>query len=477
MGITALNNPLSQDIEDVIRVPERPDLYASSMMYEVVLHTEDKDLDHRDGVVVSGIRTFRDYVNMVTDYIEITLMVLKGTYIYDIHTYLENMEVTLYKTRQFKPGGKPIVTVERYKAVYLLERNSNIPSVSTATRELLNQDLPLALTLQLIDRSAEAARIKTIQGSFSPATNPLNVDMSVKYFLWALLGGHISRISVGGRTAFDAIDVEEPDNKEQLRHIVLPTETRVIDVPLYIQNKSDGVYNAGIGVFMQRFATTPLNLKKLFAIYSLYDSAKYHKEPIKAIFYAPPTSSLSMNDKTFTYEDGILRCVVNAITNMDDVAESIVMSKGSGFRRGINPVTMAENPITVTPDGPVFDKEEKTVSVVYKTRSDGLHYAPKASNISNPFTLSTELMSKTGMYVVLKMNNLDLDYIYPAMPCKITYIDGSNQLIELYGVIHKVEMIEEQQNLDMTRLFKEPEVNLSSVTEITIFVTEGSQGV
>ena len=475
MGLTALNNPLSQDIEDIVRAPAYPDTNSSSMSYEVILHTEEKDLDHRDGVVVSGIRTHRNYVNLVSDYIEITLMILHGTYIYDVHEFLENLEVTLYKTRQFKPQGRPVVVAERYKAVYLLEHNSSNPTTSTATRELLNQNPPLAVTLQLLDRSAEATRIKTTQGSFSSSTNKTNKDMSVKSFLWGIIGSHLDRITIAGNKAFDVIDIEEPNNKEQLRSLVIPSETRILDLADYIQNKSDGVYNSGIGVFMQRFSRTPTQSEKLYSVYSIYDSSKYHTAPVKAIFYAPPTSSLSINDKTFTYEDGILRAVVNHISNLDDVAESILMSKGSGYKRGINPGIMAENPFEITDEGPKFRQEDSTVAVVYKDRADGLHYAPKVSNTTNPYKASSDLMSKMGMYVTIKANNLDIDYIYPAMACKISYIDGANQLIELYGVIHKVDMVEEQQNLDMTRLFTSSDVNLSSAMEITVFVTEGSQ--
>lgn len=473
MSINTQTSPLYLDIQDIVKPPSSPDLYSSHFVMEAKLHTEEKNLDQRDGVTLLGLILHRDYVNNMSDYIEVQLSVLLGTYVYDIYDYLNNIEVTLYTTRQLKPGGEEVVIPERYKAVYLLERNANTPTVTTAPRDMLNQELPFVLTLQLIDRSSEAIRIKTLQGSFDNEINSTNSDMSVKSFMKSLISAQLDMVTVEAKPAIDSLEIEEPDNEGDLKAITIPTGTRLVELPEYIQTKSSGVYASGIGNYIQRYGINREEWEKVFFVYSLYDASKFEGAKYKIIFYSPTTSSFSMTDKTYSYQNEVLKVLVNTTTSLADTKESVLMSTGIGFRSS-NANSMMKKPVEITEEGPKFVKSGTSTEVIHKERADGINYAPYKGVTSNHFQNSSEVMSKVGKYVTLHANNLDLDFFYPGAPCKIVFENKNDEIEELYGVIHIIRAQYEQPSFNMTRNYRDAEVSINTQVEFTIYVTGAS---
>jgi protoporphyrinogen oxidase len=81
------------------------------------------------------------------------------------------------------------------------------------------------------------------------------------------------------------IDIEEPDNKDKLKAITLPTNTRIIEIPEIIQEKNIGVYNGGLGCYIQKFGTDYFTYKKNLFIYSLFNDEKFKTADFKTIFF------------------------------------------------------------------------------------------------------------------------------------------------------------------------------------------------
>lgn len=468
MSLTSGQSVLSQDVADITSKPKNS--YTSGFLSEIKLHTVEKDLDYRDGVACTDIRIYRDYTENVSDYIEITLTCLLGTYVYDIYPFLDNIELTLYLTRQEQINNKPVRINERFKAVYLLEKNANIPTISRQTREDLNQNLPIAITLQLIDRSAETTRIKTVQGSFDAVINPKNKDMSAGAFLKSLISEHTGKILIDNKACVDKVDIEPVDNKEKLKSITIPSNTRLVELPEYIQTKSSGVYNAGIGNYIQRFGSSKGESAKVFFVYSLYNPEKYHKSEHKIIFYAPPTSNDSLADCTYKYSDKVLRVVTQALTKISDTKDSLVMSTGGGYRAA-NAKSFTKKPVEMTPSGPKFKKTGLVTEIVHKERPDGLNFAPGKGVSSNHFALNSAILAKSGQYVKLRVTNLDMDFIFPGAPCKIVY-EGKNRVAEeLYGVLHRAVIILSQPAMNLTHVFTSSSITLNSQIDLDVFVT------
>ena len=460
------NSQLSPDIEDIIANPK--DEYKPIFNFETKLHTDEKDLDYTDGIVLIDIHIVRDYVNNISDYIEVKLSIPVGTFLYDVYDKLDNIEVTVITTKQLTKNGTPFTVKERYKAIYLLDKNTNIPNTIRQSKDDLNNQIPLIITFQLLDRSVETLRIKTTQGNFDQGING-NSDMGIVPFLKSIISEQSNKILIENKPSLDGIDIEEPDNKDKLKAITLPTNTRIIEIPEIIQEKNIGVYNGGLGCYIQKFGTDYFTYKKNLFIYSLFNDEKFKTADFKTIFFIPVTSSHSGGDNTYKYKDKIIRILPHSSNKIADNKETSVMSSGSGFRMS-NANSYMKKPVTMTEDGPVFARTQLASEVIYKDRLDGLNFSPNKSVSNNQFKLTSDLLRKNGNYIKLEVSNFDHDFLFPAAKCKMLYEDKNNQITELYGVVHMAIISYSNPNPSPIMTQKSKTVSLTSHVSLQIFI-------
>lgn len=467
MSLTIDKSPLFQDIEDITKPPKNT--YLSTLETEIKLHTVDKDLDYKDGIGVADIKIYRDYVNNISDYIELRMSCALGTYVYDVYPYLDNIEISLYMIRQERVDGNPVIVKERFKAVYLLDKNSDIPTTTNVSKEDLNQNTPIVLTLQLIDRSAEALRVKTVQGSFDKRINPKNKDMTVGVFIKSIISEQCDKVLIENKPSIDRVNIEPVDNTDELKSLTIPSGTRLVELPDYIQLKSSGVYNSGIGNYIQRFAPSTKETIKGYFVYSLYNPNKYSKSEHKIIFYTPPLSNHAITEVTSKYEGKVLRIVAHSNPAVNDTKESLIMSTGGGFRTA-NANSFTKKPVIVTEEGPKFSKTRLLTEVVFKDRPDGINFAPARGVSGNHFSMTSDVLRKAGKTIPLRITNVDPDFIYPGASCKVVYEGKTKVVDEFYGVIHRAVIVLAQQALNMQHIYTSPKISLSSQIDLEIFV-------
>lgn len=458
---------LYPDIQDIIENPAQD--YDAIFAFETKLHTDEKDLDYTDGITLVDIYIVRDYIENISDYIEVKLSIPPGTFLYDVYDKLDNIEVTIITTKQLRQtNGSPLTVKERYKGVYLLEKNSAVPNTIKQTKDDLNNQMPLIVTFQLLDRSVETLRIKTTQGNFDKGING-NKDMGIATFFKSLISEQSNKILIENKPALDGIDIEEPDNSDKLKAITVPSFTRIIELPELIQEKNIGVYNGGIGCYVQKFGTDPYTYKKNMFIYSLYNGDKYQKSEFKTMFFAPISSSHSGGDNTYKYKDKVLRILPHNISKINDNKETSVMSSGSGFRMS-NANSFMKKPVEMTESGPKFKRNELSSEVIFKSRSDGLNFAPNKSVSGNQFKLTADLLRKNGNYIKVEVSNLDHDFIYPAAKCKILYEDKSGEITEVFGVIHMAIISYSNPNPSPVMTQRSQTVSLTGHASLQVFV-------
>jgi len=458
---------LYPDIQDIIENPAQD--YDAIFAFETKLHTDEKDLDYTDGIALVDIYIVRDYIENISDYIEVKLSIPPGTFLYDVYDKLDNIEITIITTKQLRQtNGSPLTVKERYKGVYLLEKNSSVPNTIKQTKDDLNNQMPLIVTFQLLDRSVETLRIKTTQGNFDKGING-NKDMGIATFFKSLISEQSNKILIENKPALDGIDIEEPDNSDNLKAVTVPSFTRIIELPELIQEKNIGVYNGGIGCYVQKFGTDPYTYKKNMFIYSLYNGDKYQKSEFKTMFFAPISSSHSGGDNTYKYKDKVLRILPHNISKISDNKETSVMSSGSGFRMS-NANSFMKKPVEMTESGPKFKRNELSSEVIFKSRSDGLNFAPNKSVSGNQFKLTADLLRKNGNYIKVEVSNLDHDFIYPAAKCKILYEDKGGGITEVFGVIHMAIISYSNPNPSPVMSQRSQTVSLTAHTSLQVFV-------
>lgn len=469
MGVNVFSSPLFQDMRDIATEPPG---YKAYFLYGTTLHTKNEDIDESKRLFISSFKTYSDFVGAMTDYIEIDLYCSLGTYIYDIYPYADDLELTVKVWKQHRLGEETTGYVEeRFKAVFLMEKNNSIPTAKGAPRDILDREPPVIITLQLLDRSAMALRAKTTQGAFNNVLSETNVDMTGSSLLKSILSTEASQIKITSDVAIDAVNIEEADNKTPMESIVIPTGTNVLDLANFIQEERGGIYSAGINTYVRRYCKhiNHSGAKTIF-VYSLFDGEKYHDSSSKLLFYIPTNIIFNDRAKTYSYEGGVFRCITNPIKGLDSTKGNILRSDGDGFRVA-NARSFMGFPIEVTPEGPIYNGAKLMTEVVDKPQHDGLHNAPYKGISGNYFSEASQVLARKGEYVKLVIDNLDMDYIYPGAPCLISYDSGNGLIQELYGVLHKAGFRLDYAAPDMSAEHTRRKHALVSKATLDIYIT------
>lgn len=459
---------LFPDIQDIIS-SHKDSKFDPIVNIEAKLHTVEKDLNYEDGLIISDLNIYRNYVEDISDYIEITFTMLIGTFIHDVYPFLDNIEVTLITEEQLYKSTKPNTILERYKAVYLLDKNSHIGTNVNMSKNDLNQLPPINIVLQLLNRSAETLRIKTIQGNYDKSINK-NKDMSIESFLKSIISEQSNKVLIENKPSIDYIEIEKPDNTDKLTSITLPTGTHVITIADYIQNNNIGIYNSGLGSYIQNYKG-----KKTFFIYSLYDGKKYKDAKNKIIFYMPITSSHSISNMTYKEIDDVLKVITVNNPNIEDNKESAIMSSGSGIRSA-NAKSFMNKPVEMTKDGPSFKKSGLNTEIVFKDRKDNINYAPaKRGNITgNNFKLVSKVLKDQGNYITIEWYNCNHNLIYPGASCKIVYESKDGKIKEYYGVIHTASISASNPKPSLIMNFNSKNSAMALYAKLRVFILSES---
>lgn len=385
--------------------------------YETVIHTKDANLTYTSGIFLLSLYISRDYENAMTDYIEAKFSVPLGTFIEDIYPYLENCEVTLRVKKQFSSGGvvsKPVIASERYKAIFLKDKNSVVPNNKTQTKADLDQQLPAAITLQLLDRSAEAIRIKTTAGGVKyESSSGLSGKSDAQGYLENIFTQECKKILIDGKPIVPVVKVIKPDNNTTPK-IATPSYTRIIEIPDYIQEKSQGLYNTSVGCFVQRFMSKVGEYKTGIYVYPVYKTKKTDTGITTVKLNALTATAVSSSIPGLVFKDGIYYGVCDKPMVKEADKESQVMSEGTGFRVA-NAESVMKRPYLIHKNGPVFSRQKLNTEIVFKERDDGVNYAVNKGVYTNNLILASEINKKKANFLTIKMNNLDHDLIRPDM--------------------------------------------------------------
>lgn len=394
-----------------------------SFKTEVVLHTPVKDITYKDGLIMREMIIDRNYEENIADYIEVRLAIPAGTFIYDIFDYADNLELTVrmqkqhHKKSTIMTSREAIVSEERYKLVYLKDKNSDSNNLKNHAKEDLNQRLPIVLTWQILTRPAEALRVKTTSGNFG------NSQVKPDVFMRAVMSTESNSILIEGKPPLEVIDIQKADCRENIKDLTFMSHMRLVEIPDYLQQKSVGVYNSGLGCYIQRYYTAYDKHVTGFWMFSLFDPDKDTRVKADYHVYCPNTSneSSSYPASCFNEGTGTLLLLAQRVSHVDDDKETRVMSHQSGFRVGDAAKMLSEAAFTISKNGPIFSKKKLSTEMIYKLRSDGIQHSTNHGNYANNLHLASDVMKRQSNYMSLLFNNLDHEVIGPGKMASINY--------------------------------------------------------
>lgn len=409
------------DVRRILQNKSKPVKYEVRAM----LHTVKEDIPVYK---IMAIDDECDYVNRISSHIKIEFTMPYGDYVQRLYPYRDNLELTLKWIKQNETenstDSKSKIESERYKVVFLPDQSPRVNASETLRmdKESLNKVRLATVNLELHNRSLEVLRIKRTRGIYHNETQ--------KSVMLSTLAGESSRVLVDGKPAVDGVDIVEPDNTSPKKHILIPDDTPITELPTFLQFKMNGVYNTGIGSYFKTYRN-----KKLWFVYSLYDLKRFDEDVPKVIFYSVPKTRFPAVDRTYREEGDVLHIAITSDHNYQDAADQDYMNRGVGFRLTDANAVM-KKPVEMTKKGPKGRRANLNIETISHSREDGLNYAPVASRAisSNPYVDYSNVNARRVARSNLVWENSNPRLLYPGMPCMYCFMDGK-KVVRLKGII------------------------------------------
>lgn len=408
MGNIVSSSLIWEDIKDFIY----QDL-NNKIITECILHTEEDDLIINN---LTNIITIRNYLTYIGDVRRVVLSIPIGDYFKNVHPYRENLELSIETVYMDEDE------IVRYKATLVNKNNNYVGEMSNLSTETLNLHGFLDIELELLERSLEPLRIKTVSGVY----NNINQDNLLK----GLISKETKNVLIDNKPSIDRIDMKPSDNKKK-NQIVIDSGTRLVDLPSKLQKNMLGVYNGGLGSYIQRY-----NNFLTWFIFPLYKHS-IMTDRVVASIYSVPFDEFPIISNSYILDSTNLKIIVNGDTNFiqDDISQ---INKGVGFRASDANAFM-KKPIKIKQKTIEASRVNLNYEAIMLDRADNLNYAPRLprSSTANPFNEFSKVLSNDIISVTVTWHNSNQDLIYPGMECKYYYMENG-ELKELTGIISLV---------------------------------------
>lgn len=401
--------------------------------FNMVVHTKDHDFRVQK---VLNVDVSADYVNNYSDIITVDFLMLLSDYKMKLFPQLNNLEATLSRTFLSGVGGtdKPVISNQRFKLVFL--PNSNVKLKSTlvdSASKLTTDNLGfIEVSCQLINRNIEPVKLKTFSGIMK---GYLTDDI-----LKSVISKELSKITVDGKVCIDRVDVVATDNKQPSKHAVIPTGTSIINIPTYLHEKMNGVYNTGIGTYITNFKN-----KNVFFVYPTHKTDITNSENITLSLYVVPENKLGVNDISYNLDGKSLSILGHTLDSFASDSDSKLLSGGVGFDM-LHAKPIMNKPVEMTLDGPMGSPEKLNYRVANEDRPDNFNYAPKINSVSsnNPFREYSNINKVSGNIVRFLWSYANDTLLYPGAPVTL-YTVSEGKIKKYKGILqgyHSAYMFE-----------------------------------
>lgn len=242
-------------------------------------------------LAVTKIDIMSDFENKYRDDISITLLLPLGTIITNIGPYQDDLSIRLRETITGEYDYQDIT----YKA-YLMENIPNDieiaanPAYSDFERSnrINNVNITFALTLPLIEY-VDAIHTGTTVRQVPPFS-----------VLKVLFSKYIESINFAVDEGITSLTMVEPSNYEPRSQIIIPHNTRLVDLPSKLQDELGGIYSSGLGFFISR---------RDIHFWPLYDTDRNEEVKSRLHLILPYSPHTTILDSTYRLDGSILTVI------------------------------------------------------------------------------------------------------------------------------------------------------------------------
>lgn len=368
----------------------------------------------------------RSYDVNFADRVVAKIYILGGTYALKILPKRWNLTGTLYQEPLSSDTNEPITALDTYTQEVNISLIDNGDASLISQNNILNNEEDANRTLgflqvevQLSDLVLEQARMVTLGGVYRNTS----VQDLVKYLMTKTLQDIRSDESM----AVTHVKMFPASNSAPIPNIVLPHGLPFTEVPDYIHERVGGIYNAGLGHYLQ---------DSTWHIFPLFDLTRYENDLRGLTVINVPSNRFTKLERSFRTTANQVIVLVSGDGAVYDDSEQRQLSDGNGVR-----FSSADKMLNgfVQQDGnkATAIRAENNSEFVTSERESGRNKVKLSDNpiTDNVFLEASKLARGQGTYVAKVWENSNPRLLWPGMPVRWMYMDGE-EWIERHGVLH-----------------------------------------
>ncbi len=373
---------------------------------------------------VTTVDTKRNYLDGYSDVLIVEMSFSAGTYSKLIYPYKNNLDVTLTMTPLLETGDQVDTSqtpmTETYSATLIdtgspvMEQNGfNAPSQ-------YNLDLSsmVPVHFQLVNKALEQMRMVDVGQVFRSC----NVGDAIKTILTLAS----QSTTVNGQRTVQGVTMEASANTDTREHVVIPHGVKLVDAAKYIQKFAGGVYNAGMGCYLQG---------NQWHVFSALDTTKFATSESTLTVINLPQNKYTNVERTYRQGGGQLFVLATGNVKFRDPSNQHQLNLGNGIRFS-DATKFMGNFAQLGDNKALASRGANNNEFIGLSRPNGNQNVHRSDNPINANSLEeySKLARAMGSVITMEWQHSNPQLITPGLPTQILYLD-EDQIQTLNGVV------------------------------------------
>lgn len=358
-----------------------------------------------------------DFVGRRSELYQIKCRFQPGVYFNNIVPYRDDLVCQLISQSETDRVLREFVAIPQTDKDVRSESNSNINN----NLDALDTTNLVSYEFQLMDKGFAKLRNLPYSNIFPMA--------NVRDTLFTIMEEKSKEAALTGYDSYKGLSMHEPvDNLNNYRQIIIPSGTRFIDVPYYLQNHNEyGVYSKGLGAFYKQ---------RYWWIYPLYNTNRVdtHPRPIDVI--RVPQNKIPDLDSTFYLSATALTIISTGEGEHNDQADIRKQNQGVGQRVVMGDAVAGDTGYHYNNGRAITTRADSLQEYKLSDRRNGEEWVPlnphPTGNLMAPLS---ENAKNEGEIVIVEWRNGDTGYLEPGHPVRYHYLYDDDTMMIRRGVL------------------------------------------
>lgn len=376
----------------------------------------------------------RNYLDGYSDNIMLEVSLPTGLYSKQIYPYKNNIDVSLVLTPMMETGDQVDTSdapqSETYTATLLDTGSPAMEQNGFNAPTQYNMDLTGQTTVhfQLVNKALDQMRMMDVGQVFRGAT----VDDAIK----TLLTNASQTTTVNGQRTVQGVTMQKSANTTARTHIVIPHGVKLVDAAKYIQKYAGGVYNGGMGCYLQG---------NQWHVYSAMDTTRFNTSQNTLTVINLPKNKYTNVERTYRVAGGQLVVLATGNVKFRDPSNAKQQNLGNGLRFS-DATKFMGNFAQLGDNKALASRGANNNEFIGLKRPSGNNNVHRSDNPINANSLEeySKLSRAMGSVIQMEWQHSSPLLITPGLPTQIMYLDeDSIQTINgvVVGAHHFMQMI------------------------------------